>query len=245
LPAALAYGAVQLSVVGLQHPSYAPSIGETVADKAPASPFQASPFGQIARQPRQPSYGITDVLGLQSKMLQGQVELKERALGYDSDWWSWPLMIRPIWYYSNTLMANRLEYHETLGEGIVLLGNPLIMWGGFLAALIAIAIAFVRRGSPAARDGAVLVCLYLASFASWALMPRKTMFYYYYFPAGMVLSMLLVWLTTLSRAKWVPKAAWAFVGLSGAIFVFFYPVLSSIGMSIDALRLRIWLFSWI
>ncbi len=40
--------------------------------------------------------------------------------GYSSQWWGWPLMIRPIWYY----------FDQTNGivHGILCIGNPAIFW---------------------------------------------------------------------------------------------------------------------
>lgn len=41
---------------------------------------------------------------------------------YQSDWWSWPLMLRPIWYF--------YEPDQGAQRGVLLIGNPAIMWGG-------------------------------------------------------------------------------------------------------------------
>jgi dolichyl-phosphate-mannose--protein O-mannosyl transferase len=44
---------------------------------------------------------------------------------YQSSWWSWPLDIRPIWYL--------YEVADGAQRGVLMLGNPAVIWGGLAA----------------------------------------------------------------------------------------------------------------
>ena len=83
-----------------------------------------------------------------------------------SHWYSWPFNLGP---------QRALSY---------LLGNPVVMWGG-LAALVFCFWRFWKRLDLAA---GLIVLLYLANLLQWAVTPAKSTFYYYYFPAAMLLS---------------------------------------------------------
>ena len=83
-----------------------------------------------------------------------------------SPWYSWPLNISP---------QRALSY---------LLGNPVVMWGG----LVALAFCFRRFWKSLAFAEGLIVLLYAANLLQWAVTPAKCTFYYYYFPAAMVLS---------------------------------------------------------
>ncbi|WP_238560117.1 phospholipid carrier-dependent glycosyltransferase [Sphingomonas sp. Mn802worker] len=57
---------------------------------------------------------------------------------YQSNWYTWPLMQRPIWYL--------YEPVDGVQRGIWMIGNPAIMWGG-LVAVAALFWAWVKTGS--------------------------------------------------------------------------------------------------
>lgn len=59
---------------------------------------------------------------------------------WESSWNEWPTMIRPMYYYCQTLS-------DGLKEGISAFGNPLVWWAG-IPALILILMPFGRRRSP-------------------------------------------------------------------------------------------------
>lgn len=94
---------------------------------------------------------------------------------YQSDWWSWPLLIRPIWYF--------YEPDQGVQRGILLLGNPAIMWGGMVA-VAACLWAGWRQRSPAILGSGLL---WIASVGIWAAIPKSLGFYYYYHLSGIFL----------------------------------------------------------
>ena len=55
---------------------------------------------------------------------------------YSSYWYEWPVMYRPIWYFSNTL-------DNGLKQGISAFGNPAVWWVGIAAVAYCLALAII------------------------------------------------------------------------------------------------------
>lgn len=138
---------------------------------------------------------------------------------YTSQWWSWPLILRPIWYH----------YSEVDGvmRGVFMVGNPVIMLGGLTAALAAAAWGGLRR------DALMVFAGVLALFAAtyWALIPRQISFYYYYYLAGTLLSVpLAVVMMRACRWRGGRIASAAFMVAALGMFAYFYPMISAMGL---------------
>lgn len=168
----------------------------------------------------------------QLEMYQRQTQVLP-AHAYQSDWWSWPLLIRPIWYL--------YEPVDGAQRGILLLGNPAIMWSG-LVAVAASWVGWVRHGSPRLFAAAAL---WTGSLGIWAVIPKSLGFYYYYFPSSIfiVLPIVLVldhWRTRLRGADL------ALVAVALALAVYFFPLLSAQPLpDATAFRRWMWFSSWV
>jgi dolichyl-phosphate-mannose-protein mannosyltransferase len=86
-----------------------------------------------------------------------------------SSWFSWPFNLHP---------QRALSF---------LLGNPVVMWGG----LVALVFCLRRFWKSLAFAEGLVVLLYTANLLQWAVTPAKSTFYYYYFPAAMLLGVAL------------------------------------------------------
>ncbi len=186
---------------------------------------------------RTPSYGLLDILQMQPKMWDGQLRVVT-SHPYMSNWTSWPLMTRPIWY-----AFDKEPGAPEFVRGVLLLGNPLMMWGGLLAVAACVWGFLARR----ARDAFLISAFYLLFVFCWAVIPRKIAFYYYYYPAGMTLSLALAWVfqhleMSLFRTR---LARWAFAGAAFGMFVYFFPILSGMKIRSEDFRSWMWLQSWI
>jgi dolichyl-phosphate-mannose-protein mannosyltransferase len=158
-----------------------------------------------ASDPKSPA----TLLSLQREMYEAQTQIL-RDHPYQSDWWSWPLMLRPIWYY----------YEPDAGvlRGVLLIGNPAVMWGGLIGVLLCL------WGAARGRPGyAAVAGLWLFSIAIWAAIPKSLGFYYYYHLSGIFAAMACA--AGLSLVKW-RYATPAFTALALALFIYFYPILS-------------------
>ena len=156
---------------------------------------------------------------------------------YMSQWKDWPLMIRPIWYAFD-------QEEGGLHRCVVLLGNPLVMWGG-LVALLVCAWGFFRDRS---REGFLILFSYLGLYATWMMIPRKVAFFYYYYPAGMVLSFAIgyVFFFLEKRAGFSKHfLRWMFLAVTAGLFIYFFPVLSGSKVAGDDFRKYMWFINWI
>lgn len=151
---------------------------------------------------------------------------------YQSQWWSWPLMLRPIWYL--------YEPVDGAVRGILLVGNPVIHWGGLIA-VAACLIAGVRQ-----RDGRLLAIagFWLASWGIWIVIPKSLGFFYYYYLPGLFLCLALAAALTRigRRTSYLPEY---FAGIALVAFGYFYPIISAAALPGDQAFLKwMWLPGW-
>ena len=175
---------------------------------------------------------LDTVLGWQAHMF----ELQTRPLArhtYQSTPWQWPLMTRPIWYLYEPVRG--------VQRGVFLVGNPAVMWGG-LVAVLACLWSGLRERKP------VLVGVAAAwayAFGIWLVIPKKIGFFYYYYIPGLILPLALAVAFHhgyRSKDRWLPAA---FLGLSFALFAWFYPILSALPLPNDrAFERWMWLSTW-
>ncbi|UZK69303.1 phospholipid carrier-dependent glycosyltransferase [Sphingomonas sp. S1-29] len=171
---------------------------------------------------------LADLLPLQQQMYAQQTVVL-RPHPYQSDWWSWPLMLRPIWYY----------YERDLGimRGILLLGNPAIFWGG----LVAVA-ACLWAGVRGSRAHLALALLWLFSIAIYVVIPKSLGFFYYYHLSGIFVTLAIPPALMLRKHR---NADLWFAGVATAVFVYFYPIIAAAALPNDQAFLRwMWFGSW-
>jgi len=178
-----------------------------------------------------------EFLRMQKRMYEGQLRVVNTH-PYMSRWYEWPLLIRPIWYAFD-------KEGTSFVRGVVLLGNPLLMWTGLLAVLVC-AWGWIQERSKVAF---LIFLTYTILTFSWAAIPRKVSFYYYYYPSGMVLSLALAYAWDRIEKSWKParryELRWGFLGLAVMMFVYFYPILAALRIQTDSFRKWMWLSSWI
>jgi len=113
-------------------------------------------------------HGLLDVIRLQFSMYGYHAHLKATH-PFASPWWSWPLMLKPLWMYWGTT--------DGKGSTIVTFGNPVLWWGGMVFVALT-AWRLVRR-----RDRVALFILvpFLLQWLPFARSPR-IVFIYHFFP---------------------------------------------------------------
>ncbi len=175
---------------------------------------------------------LTKLLPFQLEMYRQQTQVLPPHT-YQSGWWTWPLDIRPIWYL--------YEPVDGAQRGILMLGNPAIMWGGLIA-VVACLWAWARDRN--ARLGAI-AAIWVGGFAVWAIIPKSLgFFYYYYLPS--------IWLPIVIAAAFDHYARgklryWdeGFLTLSAVLFVHFYPIIAATALSgPPAFQRWMWLSTW-
>ena len=80
---------------------------------------------------------------------------------YASHWFEWPIMYRPIWYFSNTLDSG-------LKQGISSFGNPAVWWLGIFAVAYMAALTVIiplKKRNYFGRGKGIFALIYSALFA--------------------------------------------------------------------------------
>ena len=151
---------------------------------------------------------------------------------YQSAWYGWPFDYRPIWYF--------YEVADGAQRGILMLGNPAVMWGG-LVAVAACLWAWARDRN--ARAGA-LAAVWLASWLMWGLIPKSLGFFYYYYLSS-------IWLALVIAAAfdhWRERARYwdeAYLVVAAVLFIHFYPILAATALpGPQAFQKWMWLRTW-
>ena len=152
---------------------------------------------------------------------------------YQSSWWQWPLVIRPVWYY--------VQYGKGTVANIYALANPLLHWA-LVPAVVWLTWWWGRRAEPALWT---LLIGFFGQWLPWVLVPRIS-FAYHFLPAVPFGCIALA--VALSRLvahpgprRWI---AFGYVALVVAAFVFFSPIYMAVPLHYPSFAMRMWLHSW-
>jgi dolichyl-phosphate-mannose-protein mannosyltransferase len=184
------------------------------------------------------NHGWTDFFDIQVRMWSGQLRVVTQH-PYNSHWSDWPLLTRPIWY-----AFDRDPLDQSWVRGVLLIGNPAVMWAG-LAAIFVCCWDFIVTRS---RMAFLISFFYFVFLVCWIVIPRKIAFYYYYYPAGMMLSLALAYtfdFSQLQKKYPMPRARWVFLMISISLFVYFFPVLAALRIPVENYRDWMWFQTWI
>lgn len=146
---------------------------------------------------------------------------------YTSPWWSWPLLLRPVWLYTDKLPDGKVT-------NIYFFGNPALFWFGFLAIFYSIYLSW-RNGF---KKLAWIVFSYFVFFVPWAASPR-IMFLYHYLPSIPFMSIACAFVLRRKISLVLPIFA-IFIFL----FFYFYPHLIGIPVSESFDKSYYWFSSW-
>ena len=188
-----------------------------------------------------PGQGLSYVWRNQQSMFSYHAGL-ESTHPFESPWWQWPVIARPIWFFVNNYLAPGLR------STIVSMGNPAVWWGG-LVALILAARHWLKSDSLEDEDGGwsrrVIVLALVSQYVPWMLVSRCT-FIYHYFACVPFLVLTLAWMMNYwtkghpKRMKWV----YAYLAVAAALFIWFYPALSGLTVPEGWIASLRWLPSW-
>lgn len=154
---------------------------------------------------------------------------------YSSAWYTWPFMLRPIFYWVQD--ASR----------IYLLGNPVVWWLSSVAVLVLLASLVGRTISSRLTVYRLPFTAYLL-IGAWLLnlLPfigiGRVMFLYHYFTALIWAILILAWLVgTFSNPR---RIILIIAPVSLIAFLFFAPLTYGLPLSQSAYILRVWIASW-
>jgi len=175
-------------------------------------------------------YSWEQFKNLQSQMWWYHTNLKAEH-GYQSAAWSWPLMMRPVWFW--------VDYGKNTVANIYNLGNPAVFWGGLLALPYVIYRAIVNFMKNKDLKLLLLLFCYFVFWVPWIFSPR-IMFLHHYMPALPFLCILLAYV--LDKIK--PSITNYYLLITVLAFFFFYPIYTGVSMPKSISQIFFWLSSW-
>lgn len=175
-----------------------------------------------------------DIWDLQTQMFMGHWNLK-KPHHYGSAWWSWPLMVRPIWYYFHPLIGGGIQ-------GILCIGNPAVYW--------MIPLAIIYTAWSFWRKRLFLYGFLLAAFFSqwvpWIFIGRVKFFHYFETAMPFAAICLALMATRIWESGKSGRIAVMVYGvLILAMFTYWYPLLTGIHVSDAFFKHHLWFRSWI
>lgn len=209
--------------------------------------FQTTLQGNQHYNPKQTVTFWDKFTELNHEMYSAQSSLTGVKHPYSSEWYSWPWMMRPVYYWQGQTAANGLQ------GNIYLLGNPVVWFAG-LVSVVVVSVAllvFPKLLGNRWRLAVFLVAGYLINFIPFAFINRPMFLYHYLF--AFVISILLFCVLADRLLQWqrdtyskravlvtyVLVIAMACVG-----FVYFAALSYGWPMSQGELLQRIWLPTW-
>jgi predicted membrane-bound dolichyl-phosphate-mannose-protein mannosyltransferase len=136
-----------------------------------------------------------------------------------SPWWSWPLVLKPTWFFNASYDARQIA---VIYNG----GNPILFWAG-VPAIAAAAVFAWRRRSPAL---VLIVAAFAFQLVPWMRIERAT-FAYHYLTAVLFVMIALAYVVDelLRRPAWRDLAI-GYLALVAVAAVLIYPLGSALAM---------------
>ncbi len=168
-----------------------------------------------------------------------------------SKWYTWPLLIKPIAYWYETVGSQTYTVSN--------LGNPALWWFSSSAVILLFIVRMrqvkdqLMRGKATPTDpisqslSAYLLIGYAANWLPWMVIGRCT-FIYLYMPAAAFSFIVLAWLLSEwlhSSQTWVRVMALVMLSAIALSFFFWLPLSLGSPLTPSALKLRWWLKTWI
>ncbi|MEB3285330.1 MAG: phospholipid carrier-dependent glycosyltransferase [Candidatus Sericytochromatia bacterium] len=118
------------------------------------------------------NHGWGRVLAWQKEMWDYHARLNATH-PYNSPWWSWPIMLRPTWYYFQDLKNTGVQGLAAVWA----IGNAFVWWSSIPALLYAAYLGYRDR----ARQLGTLALLGIGLWAMWGVQPRPLLYMHYMF----------------------------------------------------------------
>lgn len=182
-----------------------------------------------------PGYSWRDIIKIEVLNFRYHTSFaKTQSHPYYSSWWQWPLLLRPIWFYS-VEKANIIN-------GIVCIGNPVIFW------MIPVIIFYLIKDFLYSQSKTVGLII-LGFFGQWLLyasVNRPQFLYYFYFSMPF-LAMGVAWFckTIWDKSTLGKLSVVFYLLLTLAMFIYWYPLLIGLPISEKYFWQHIWLKWWV
>ncbi len=215
-------------------------------------PFRATLAGDYWYKPSAKMSFIRKFVLINRVMKDSETQLRSATHPYGSKWYTWPIMLRPIHYWTDSYDPKKPA------RDLYLMGNVVVWWGS-LAGMLVLAYLWFRRRPlllPYRRPLAFLAFGYALNFVPFAGI-RRVMFLYHYFNAllfavalaAFCLGILAGWMGDDDHPWRFPTRGaaagyWGTLAFVALGFLFFSPLTYGWQISHLMLKLRLWLPTW-
>ncbi len=197
----------------------------------------------------QPNFQETNIF---SKFIELNIELYQSnarltaSHPYSSQWYTWPLMIRPIFYWigstSTSTVSSVPNDSPQVSGRIYFLGNPLIWWFSTVAVLWVLLCYILPRSYQNVTLNFLLGGYFLNLLPFIGV--KRVMFLYHYFSSLIFAILILAYLLNKSPEKNQKIAFNAILTGSIILFLFFSPLTYGLAIPEWYYKLLVWLPSW-
>lgn len=157
---------------------------------------------------------------------------------YSSQWYEWPFMIRPVWYYKGEGQA------EGMYSTIAAFGNPAVWYSalvGTVYGILSYALDWIKREKVLF----FLIVAFASQYLPWVLITRATFLYHYFASVPFIILILVYIIRKMEqRHKKFKYVTYALLALTAILFVVFYPALSGLSVNENYIAFLRWLPSW-
>lgn len=175
--------------------------------------------------------GWADFWHLQQQMYWYHTKLTA-SHPYQSAWFTWPLDLRPVYYYLADIGGKFAKIYAV--------GNPAIFWGGLVVLWFSIVTIFQKLNFKIL----LLLFSYFAFFLPWAASPR-IMFLYHYLPSLPFLILLIaVNLDKVWNYKFGKILTIGYMLVACGLFIYFYPHVAALPVTGGWDNQYYWISSW-
>lgn len=167
------------------------------------------------------NFNVAGVIAVQKNMLSYHSGLGNDTHYFRSPWYEWPLIIKPMWYYS----GNEFMPVDTVSS-ISCMGNPAVWWGGLIG-LVYVLVKCVRsRGRD--RKSLYLVIGFASQYLPWVLVPRSTFIYHYFASVPFIILCAAVLIEDIERRDktLARRVAAGWISAAAVLLAMFYPLMS-------------------
>ena len=180
-------------------------------------------------------HSLWDAITMQAGIWSYHANLRDPH-PYYSEWYTWPFLTRPTWYYFHT---NK----DTTISGIIALGNPAIWWATIPAFFFTLWQAYKKKSVELYYIAFAFFVLYIM----WGLSPRIKNFSHYFLEALPYACLCITYCvkTLWEKMKSTRYVAIVYLVLILACFIFFYPLYTAYPIPANYYNLHIWFRSWV
>jgi dolichyl-phosphate-mannose-protein mannosyltransferase len=200
---------------------------------------------------------IIDIFNLQFSMFSfhsGSSVVQAQTL-WDNAWWSWPLILKPLWLAVSYGLPNGLV------STIMLLGNPAVWWVGFACVILLLVrlvpvdeLRFWLRGKLAKNEqvteadatsvgnkksrrwdlaAVFIVVIFFFQWVPYMFISRITYIYHFYVNVPILCLASAYFLNRIWGKKYGKLATVAYLAIVVAVFALFYAVISGMPTTRD------------